>query len=186
MFVRPGRILEFLIGTLIAKNYWWSTLFWKIGAIVFFAFYFSKVLKTPVFLKIIKFYSYCFVCFSIIYILFNWTAFFNSYFPVIDMIGAVVIFLCVLFYFIELLNSEKILVFYRILNFYISSAIFIWWLIITPIVFYDNYTFYEVGVYDRDWNYIELRRLIYISANIFMYSTFTFALIFCKPEELNE
>ena len=75
------------------------------------------------------------------------------------------------------------LIFYKSINFYISVAIFIWWFIITPIVFYDNYSAYKVGVYERDWAYIELRRYIYIFSNIFMYSTFVFALIFCEPEE---
>ncbi|WP_248723065.1 hypothetical protein [Seonamhaeicola sp. ML3] len=181
-FVNTEKILSFLVGTLIEKNYWWSTLYWKIGAIMFFAFYYRKILKSYFFKNIIKYSSYLFFCFSIGYILLNWNAFFTSYFPIISILGAIIIFLCTIFYFIELLQSDKILTFYKSINFYISAAIFIWWLIITPIVFYDNYTSYTVGVYERDFDYIELRRLIYISANIFMYSTFTFVLIFCKPE----
>lgn len=181
-YIHSELFMSFLKGTVLEKNYWLSTLYWKIGAIMFFAFYYGKILNYQSFKNIIKYISYGFFVFSIIYILLNWSAFFTSYFPIISILGSIVIFLCTIFYFIELLQSETILTFYKSLNFYISAAIFIWWLIITPIVFYDNYTSYTVGVYERDWDYIELRRLIYISANIFMYSTFTFALIFCKPE----
>ena len=182
MFVHLDKLLSFLVGSLIEKNYWWSTLYWKIGAIMFFAFYYRKILKTKYFNDIIKYASYAFFIFSSIYILLNWEVFFISYFPIISVLGAIIVFLCTVFYFVEILQNEKILTFYKSLDFYISGAIFIWWLIITPIVFYDNYTTYEVGVYERDWDYIHLRKIIYISSNIFMYSTFTFALIFCKPE----
>ncbi len=185
-FVRDDRFLNFLKGSLIEKNYWWSTLYWKVGAIMFFAFYYRKIIRTKSFNEILKYVSYSFFAFSMIYILWHWQEFFVSFFPILSVLGSIVVFLCSVFYFIEVLQSDNILTFYKSLNFYISAAIFIWWLIITPIVFYDNYTAYEVDVYVRDWDYIELRKLIYLSSNIFMYSTFTFALIFCKPQLKND
>lgn len=176
-FVKPDKILSFLIGTIIEKNYWWSALYWKIGAILFFSFYYLKILRYELFKLIIRYSSYTFLIFCIIYIAFNWNAFLNSYIPIIDIVGAIIIFLCSMFYFIEILQSDKILIFYRDINFYISAAIFIWWLIITPVVFYDVYM-----VSSKDKNYLQIRRMIYIFANIFMYSTFTFALAYCKPK----
>lgn len=186
IFVKNDGFLNFLKDTIIAKNYWWSTLFWKIGAIMFFVFYYTRILKTKQFRSIIKISGFLFLVFSMVYIVINWQVFFVSFFPIISILGAVIIFLCTVFYFIEILQSDDILTFYKSLNFYISAAIFIWWLIITPIVFYDNYTSYQVDVYERDWDYIKLRRLLYLTANIFMYSIFTFALIFCKPENDKE
>lgn len=185
--VYPDKLFHFLIGTLIQKNYWFSTLYWKIGAIMFFAFYYRKIITTETFRVIIKYASYSFLLFSIIYLLFNWEAFFVRFFPIISILGAVIVFICTVLYFIEILQTNKLLTFYKSLNFYITAAIFIWWLIITPIVFFDNYTSYEVGVYEkRDWNYIKLKRLIYLSANIVMYSTFIFALIYCRPKLTND
>ncbi|WP_372756567.1 hypothetical protein [Mariniflexile sp.] len=180
--VFPDKLFSFLVGTIIEKNYWWSTLYWKIGAIMFFAFFYRKILKTKHFKNIIKLTSYSFFIFSVGYILYNFEKFFITFFPLISVLGSIIIFLCAGFYFIEVLQSEKILTFYKSLTFYISATIFIWWLIITPIVFYDNYTTYEIAVYERDWDYIKLRRTIYLFSNIFMYSTFTFALIWCRPE----
>ncbi len=184
--VFPNKPLSFLVGTIIEKNYWWSTLYWKLGAIMFFSFYYRYILKTKGFIDTIKYASIIFLTYSIIHILLNWNDFFDSFFPIISVLGAIIVLLCTVFYFIEILQSENILTFYKSLNFYISAAIFIWWLIITPIVFYDNYTSYEISVYERDWDYIKLRRMIYLFANIFMYSTFTFTLIWCKPDDDNE
>jgi len=174
--IRNNGVLSFLEGTVFAQNYWWSTLFWKIGAILFFVFYYQKILKTEIFRKIIKYSGFIFITVSVFYILIHWNYFFSRFFPIISIMGAIIIFLCTAFYFFETLQSDRILTFYKSINFYISAAIFIWWLIITPIVFYDIY-----GEH-RDIAYIHLRRYIYLFANICMYLTFTFALIWCKPE----
>ncbi|MCL6294890.1 hypothetical protein [Jejuia spongiicola] len=179
-YVGDGRFLSFLQNTVFATNHWWSTSYWKVGAILFFTFYYSKILKTVQFKNIIKISGYVFFFFSVIYIAFNWDKFFNTFFPIISILGAIIVFLCSVFYFIEVLQSDKILTFYKSINFYISFAIFIWWLIITPLVFYDLYHSND------DWNFIFLKWQIYLFANIFMYSTFTFALIYCKPDSKNE
>lgn len=175
-FIKGEGFLNFLQETVFIRNFWWSTLFWKIGAILFFVFYYLKILKTNIFKTVIKFAGIIFFVFSIIYIIFNWDDYFVRSFPIISILGAVIIFSCTVFYFIEILQSDKILSFYKSLNFYISFAIFIWWLIITPLVFYDLY--HSSG----DWNFIFLKWQIYLFSNIFMYSTFTFALIYCKPK----
>lgn len=179
-YIKDG-FLSFLKGTVFIWNFWFSTLFWNIGAIVFFAFYYSKILKTGTYKRIVKKSGYIFFMFSIMYILLNWNDFFIRFFPIISLLGAIIIFLCCVFYFIEIIQSDRILTFYKSLNFYISSTIFIWWLIITPIVFYDSYIYHPQGS-GKDLDYMNLRRYIYLFSNICMYTTFTFALIFCKPD----
>lgn len=181
-YVRPGMALEFLIGTKFAKNHWWSTLYWDVGTILFFTYFFYLILKTPVFKKVVKFLGYFYFVFSTIYILSNWEKFFVQFFEILDVFGAIIIFMCTVFYFIEILLSEEILEFYRSIYFYISAVIFIWWLIITPLGFYDIYFTYEVGKNFFDKAFVDLRRQIYLFVNIFMYLTYTFALIWCKPE----
>ncbi len=175
-YINNDGFLSFLEGTVFTRNFWWSTLFWKIGAIMFFSFYYNNILTNERFKRIVKYCGYSFLAFSIIYIFLNWDDYFIRFFPIIDVLGAIIIFLSTIFYFFETLQSDKILMFYKSLNFYISAAIFIWWLIITPLVFYDIY------MTNRDWNFIFLRWQIYLFANILMYLTFTFALIWCKPE----
>jgi hypothetical protein len=46
--------------------------------------------------------------------------------------------------------------------------------------------FYDIYNTNGDWNFIFLKWQIYLSANVFMYLTFTFALIFCKPDIKND
>lgn len=174
-YIKDG-FLGFLEGTVFIRNFWWTTLYWKIGAILFFVFYYQGILMNERFKRILKYSGYSFLVFSMVYILINWDDYFIRFFPIISILGAIIIFLCTAFYFYEILNSEKILTFYKSINFYISAAIFIWWLIITPLVFYDIYNS------NKDWNFIFLKWQIYLLANITMYLTFTFALIFCKPE----
>lgn len=181
-YVRPESALSFLIGSKIQKNFWWSTLYWSIGAILFYSFYFYKILKTRIFKKTIKILAISFFVFSIFYIGFHWNLFFNQFFKLIKLFGAIIIFICTVLYFIEILTGDKVLVFYKSINFYIAATIFIWWLVITPLTFYDSYYFYEVGKAPYDQNFAMIRKQIYLFANIFMYLTFTIAFIWCKPE----
>ncbi len=178
-YTKDNQVFSFLQGTVFIRNFWWSTLCWKIGAICFFAFYFNKVLNNKAFKKIIKYSAYTFFTFSVIYIICNWHDYFIRFFPIISILGAVIVFICTVFYFIEILQSDRILTFYRSINFYISAAIFIWWLIITPLIFYDIYNT------NKDTDFLFLKWQIYLFANILMYLTFTFALIFCNPEKEN-
>ncbi len=176
-YIYNDGFLSFLKDTVFIWNYWWTTLYWNILAIIFFAFYYYKILSKKTFKTIVKFSGYGFLLFSIVYVIINWDAYFVSFFPIISIFGALIIFLCTVFYFIEILESDMILTFYKSINFYISAAIFIWWLIITPLVFYDVYNS------NKDWNFIFLKWQIYLLANIVMYSTFTFALIWCRPQK---
>ncbi len=162
--------------TIFQQNYWWFTLFWSIGSVMFFSFYYQKILNNRHYIKIIKYVGYIFLFSSICYIAIHWSDFFISTIPFIKIFGANVMILCIVLYFIEILKSNKILNFYRSLNFYISISLLIWWLVITPLVFYDIY------FSTADWSFVILKWQIYLFANIFMYSMFTFALIWCKPE----
>jgi hypothetical protein len=181
-YVQEDKFLSFLKGTRFQKNHWFTTIYWFIGAIMFFSFYYVKILKTVIFKTIIKVISFGFLVISIIYIALNWELFFIKFFPFLDIFGAIIILMCSMFYFFEVLQSNKILNFYKSLNFYISFTIFFWWLIITPLTFYEVYFSSQAGNPTRDMNYVVLRNYIFLFVNLFMYSTFTFALIWCKPE----
>ena len=182
-YVLPDKALSFLIGTKFEKNHWWSTLYWTLGAPLFYVFYFNKIIETLLFKNIIK-YSGCFLfLFSLVYIALHWELFFYQFFPVFNVLGAIIICMCSVFYFFEILISDKILYFYKSINFYISVSIFIWWLIITPLSFYTVYFTYEVGKDFFDLDFVSLRKQIFFFANLFMYLTFIFALIYCKPNK---
>lgn len=176
MLIKNGSVFWFLKGTVLQRNYWWGTLYWTIGSIMFYSFYFKQIIKTEKYLIILKYSRYFFLAYALIYIATHFNNYFLRNIPSLTIMGTIIIFMCVIFYFIEVLQSNKILKFYKSINFYISSVILIWWLIITPLVFYQVY-FNNV-----DWNFIFLKWQIFLFSNIFMYSTFTFSFIFCNPE----
>ncbi len=178
-FANYSFLIDFKVafkGTLFERNFWWYNIFWTIGSALFYSFYFFKILKTILFTKIIKFSCIVFFLSSIIYIATHWDALFSSQLTFLKIFGEIIIMLCVILYFIEMLKSDNILMFYKSINFYISATIFIWWLVITPLVFYQIYYL------AADWNFVFLRGEIYLYANIFMYSSFAITLLWCKPE----
>ena len=175
-FVRNDGFLGFLDGTLIERNYWWFTLFWDIAAPAFFGFYYSLILKNRVRKKILKMSVIIFIVVSIILILLNLNLYFTSLIKTICVLGALIILQCVFFYFMEILQSDNLLSFNKSLNFYISCAILLLWLVQTPLVFFEQY-------YRKlDMEYVNLRGLINLFVISFMYITYTIGLIVSKPK----
>lgn len=159
------------------ENYWWYTIFWSVGSILFYSFYYQKILNNNSYKRIIKYAGFTFLIISIITIITDIDNFFSTTCSIIIRAsGLIVILLCVLFYFMEMLNSDKILNFYRSFNFYVSATILIWWLVTIPLTFYGIYNIKE------DMDFVTLRWKVFLFSNIFMYSIFTFALIWCKPQ----
>lgn len=154
----------------------WYNLFWFFGSILFVLFYFHSLIKLKQFKLIIKIVT---VLFSLI-MLGHFTLYFDvfmiSHPKIYQFLGLLATFICISLYFIEFLNSDSILHVFKTFGFYASLGLFVWWLIITPVIFFNNYNTVS------DWNFVNLKRQIFLFANILMYSTFAFALVFCKPE----
>jgi hypothetical protein len=167
---------DILEDTLIKRNYWWFTLFWNIGSAVFLSVYYYKILETKRFKKIIKIVAMLFIIVSAAYIFKDYSALFRYQMPIINILGGIVVLNCIALYFIEVLTTDKILNFLQSFNSIVSSTLFIWWLIITPLIFYHVY--FNKG----DDSFVKLNMQVYFFANLFMYSMFSFALVHCQPE----
>jgi len=172
-FLKPLK--QLIEGTVFEDKYWIFTIFWTLGSALFYSIYFQFVLKNIIHKRIIKIWTYIFLVFSIIYIIIKAEELFSQMMPFIKIFGAFIILLCAIFYFIQILKSDELLTFYKSMNFYISSVIFIWWLVTTPV------TFYQVYYSAADWSFVFLRWQIFLFMNLFMYLSFTFALFYCKP-----
>lgn len=170
--------LSFLSGTPLAANYWYFNLFWSVIAMAFFVFYYFKVIENKLFKSILKFVGFGFVLFSVLYIAVNFDAFFRKSLSIIDSLGTFVLLLCLSLYFLEILRSDKVLNILKSINFYFTTTIFVWWLITTPVYFFD----YNGA--NLDWGFIFLKWKVLLFANTFMYLTFAFALIWCKPKKV--
>jgi len=165
-------------GTIFEQNFLWYAIFWKIGSALFISFYFRLILKNKINRDLIKYLALFFVLFSVIYIAFNYQIYYTSDLKLIQFFGAFIILLCVVLYFLEVLQSNKVITFYKSFNFYIASVFLIWFLIKTPIAFYQIY--YS----SADWSFVFLRRNIILFTNLFMYLTFIFAFLWCKPKNI--
>ena len=176
-YVVNNGIFSFLKGTLIEKNFWWFTIFWDIGAVTFFGWYYLKILRNKWHIKFLSVSLYVFIIVSVLTILLSLPDFFIKPLPIISVMGGIIILQCVFFYFLEVLQGDKISNFYKTLNFYISCVILVFWLIKTPLVFYEQY--YRL----LDMDYVRLRNFINLFVISFMYLTYTLALIWCEPEQ---
>ncbi|WP_452219792.1 hypothetical protein [Lacinutrix salivirga] len=173
-------IYEVLKGTIFEKNYWWYQIFWIMGSPLFFSFYYYKVSKNSQIKKSIRIIAFSFILICLYSLIISWDSLYNGYIKIIDIFSLLVILFLVFSYYFELLKSDKVLEFYKSLTFYISAGILVFWLIITPM------TFYEVYFSEADWSFIILKWQIFLFAIVFMYTTFTIGLIVSKPEKENE
>lgn len=159
--------------TIIEKNYWWYTIFWWIGlsSIMFFVNY--KIVGSAKLKKILK---YGFALYLIQVILFVIFRFENLFGPerFISISSLWMVALSIIVYFFDILNSERIIIFYKSVYFYFNAVFLLWILIIIPMEFFEAYNIKE------DWSYVLLKWKIYLSLNFFLYMTLSLALIFCK------
>lgn len=176
LFISDNGFLAFLDNTPFESNFWWYNFFARIGFPLFIALIFYNTLYSPIYKMRIMQLAVLFTILSMLHILFYFDMIFKVSSTFLSILSLILILCCLMFYFIEILNSDKVLYFYKSLFFYISSTFLIWWLITTPIIFFNIY------FSSADWNFVFLKWQIFLFANIFMYLTFTFALIFCKPK----
>tara|TARA_R110002111_G_scaffold6830_4_gene28706 strand:+ start:4879 stop:5529 length:651 start_codon:yes stop_codon:yes gene_type:complete len=170
-------LFHLIEGTVFERNYWWFTLFWTMGSALFYSWYLEKVIANKMYSILLRVSRYVFFVISILVIVTNIDEFFLYNLSPIVLGGTVLIILSCFLYFLEILTSDKILDFYRSINFYISATLFIWFLITSTILFFDKY------FNDMDWNFVLLKWQVFLISNIFMYSIFTFALLWSKPEK---
>ncbi len=170
------EIFEMIENTIFEKNYWYATIFWFIASTIFYIFYFHKITQNRVLKAVLKFTKWLFIITSLIVFIIDYEKLYTGYIPLIHGLSTLAVFFAISLYLYEILNSDCILIFYQSINFYISATVLIWWLITTPLVFYELY------FSQADWNFVFLKYQIFLFANVFMYVSFTLALIFCKPQ----
>lgn len=138
---------------------------------LFFVYY--KYLKTSSYKKWIKIFSIVYIIVSIV----NWSfiqnfAFSNSELP--RIIGSVFLIISVLFYFVELLRSDKIVIFHKLILFWISVGLLLFYTGTIPF-------FLKINDYALISGIHRLFLIVYILA-IIMYLTFTFGFIWSRKE----
>ena len=153
----------------------WYNVFWFFGSIVFILYYFHSLLKLKQAKFIIKMVGVLFSVVMLCHFMLHFDIFMTSHPKLYQFLGLLATFICIAFYFIEFLQSDAVLNIFKTFGFYVSIGLLIWWLTITPVIFFD---FYNT---EADWHFVNLKRLIFLFANIFMYTCFTVGLIISKP-----
>lgn len=137
-------------------------------------FIYFKCLKTKIFRKWILIFAFTYIIIVII----NWWIIQSFIFEKSEMpkiIGSIFLIVSIIFYFVELLRSEKILIFHRLLLFWISVGLLLFYSGTIPFALkYNGYALIP-GIPTH------LFMIIYILA-IVMYLTFTFGFIWSKKE----
>ena len=170
-------IEEAFKNTIFESNYWWYTLFWTIGSTAFFGFYYYNIVITKRIQSCVKWISlFCFFLSILLFVVYN-DIFKSNYIIVLDIINFFLILFLVFIYLMELLYSEKVLIFYKSLPFYVSVGIFSFWIVTTPVGFFEEY--YNTS----DQGFIFLKLAIKICAITFTYLIFAFGLIVSNPEK---
>ena len=155
----------------------WYNVFWMFGSVMFVICYYHSILKLRLNVYIIRVIAFLFTTIFIGHIIFNFEVFLKSHPPIYMLLGAFTTLICVALYFIEFLKGEAIVNAFKTFSFYASASLFIWWLIITPLIFFDIYNTVN------DWDFVNLKRRIFLFTNMFMYSCFAIGLIVSVPEK---
>ncbi|WP_411766932.1 hypothetical protein [Winogradskyella sp. A3E31] len=173
--VRYNGVLGFLDTTRFRHNYWWGTLYWEIGGVLFYIWFFAKIIVKDYLSKALNILAILFLICSVAIIIFNFDQYFTSNFKFIDISGTILIVISITCYFLDVMLSERVLYFYQSIYFYIAALLFLWWIILTPLTFYQMY--FTLA----DPEYIQLKSSIYLITNCLTYIGFGLILILCKP-----
>ncbi len=169
--------LYYLIDNTVFKfNFWWHNLTWYLGSTFFFVLFYKKIIQSNFLKKILQYALVVFLIISIVSIAINFKQFFEGTPKVVKIGHMSLTMLCVAFYLYELLLTEKVIEFYKDIYFYISAIVLIWLLVTIPLVHF------VCGNASTDPNQAELKWMIMLYANIFMYISFAAILIFSKPK----
>lgn len=170
-FVYKVDSLLYLKKTFLRNNYWAYNIYFIIS-FMFYVFYFKRNLNSKKFKDILNIVMIIYFVLSVSDLVFT-----NIYFTGISLvtyiIGSILIFLSVMIYFFEILQSDKILSFHKEIPFYVAVGSMVFHLVVTPLFIYMEY--YS----KKNMDFVTVKRFILYSANIFMYTCYILGFIVC-------
>lgn len=147
--------------SIFCRNTWLYNIYSFLSIGLLGVFYSDLLLSKS--LKIIVRFVFLFYCvFAFVYYIFT-DAFFAMGLPYDDIVATLIVTIYVVCYFIELMRSEFILQYYKMPSFYISIALLLWHLCVTPLFIFNSY-FRAVNV-----EFVSFRTLFLLYINILTY-----------------
>ncbi|WP_299364792.1 hypothetical protein [Winogradskyella sp.] len=174
--LRSLELFQLIENTKIEKNYWWYLIFWMGGLSSFITLINYKIIDKSIYRRTLKYFYFVYCLQFILYAVLNFDALFDPNEKFLKITSIWMIIVAVTIYLLEILQSDKVVEFYKSIYFYINVAVLIWTIITGPMIFYEIY------FSTADWNFIILKWQIYLVINVLFYVTLTLALVFCKPK----
>lgn len=169
--------MPFLEGTSFERNSWLYNSYHIIKFAVFYIFFTGQLYNE----KNIKFFrgiTVFFVVSAVLNLLFT-DVFFERSSSYTSIVGSFILMGLIFVYYFELLKSDKILVFYKSLVFYLSVGLLLWHVTITPLFIYSKY------FTNASPEFVNLHSVILKFSNIFLYGVYIAAFIFCSSNKQN-
>ncbi len=163
---------SFLKDTFLEKNHWLYNAY-HIISFLFYITYFKLNLGSKKIRTILDVLSVVYFVLTISYLI-TIGGYFKSLSTFTYIVGSILIFLCILLYFYEVIQSDTILSFHTNLTFYVAIGAMLFHLIVTPLFIYSEYYLGE------NPEFVKVRRIILYSANIFLYTCYTIGFIVCS------
>ncbi len=156
--------------SIFRHNFWLYNLYLLVNISLLFK-YFKKLINSEKSKKIFSLLFYVFLLFSITYWIITGT-FFHSASIYNFIFGSSIIITGVLIYFYQIINSDQILYFKGNIIFYLSTILFVWHIVTTPLFIFGS--FYNLD----NPGFVEFRKIVLLSSNILMYLSFTLCFIY--------
>ncbi len=152
--------------SVFCQNTWLYNIYSFLGVGLLGIFY-SDLLHSKTYKLIIRSIVIIYAVFSMIYYTYT-DAFFVMGLPFDNILASVIVSIYVILYFVELMNSDFILQYYKLPSFYISVALLLWNLCTTPLFIYNSY------FTPFNTEFVNFRLLLLLYINIFTYSCISF------------
>lgn len=169
------KILPFVKDTLFADNYWWYNIYVMIS-FSFFTYYFTSFFKQHKIVRLVILLIIVYLISSISYLIFT-DIYFKGYSIFSNIIGTILILLSIIYYYFNLLRTDKILSLKKTLPVYISIGVLVFNLIGTPMDIFSEYFNSSNDIYVR------LKSYILATINIILYASFIVGFIICSKDE---
>lgn len=162
--------LGFIKDTPFRRNYWLYNSVKPLAFLVYYVFFISQ-LRSKKTRKILYWLSGIFVVTSYLYIILSGSYFvrFVIYTP---LVGALILFICIALYLLQMIRSESILSFHKNLSFYVAVGALIWHLGFTPMFLYN-----KIAVMNSTPQFVEVYFTILGFLNFVMYGFYTLGFI---------
>lgn len=162
----------FLKDTIFQNSRWIYNILSLLTYLIF-TFYFINFIHNYIIKIALKALTIVFSIISVA-LLFNLEILLHPNITFIRLGGTILMFVTILFFFLNLLKSDKIIDLKTYFPFYVAVGFLFFILSTTPIDIY--YKYYDIS---NNQGYVNLRATVYLYINIFLYTTLTLGFILC-------